>query len=194
MVHKASIAWKVALALLLGAAVVFAAPVMGAHAWAADDNPMAGLKEAKVAFDITAGDPGRMLNILNTIDETREGFAKHGVTPHFVLAFRGPATLLTETDLLRLKPEDRETAIKIAAKLKQLRGSAGIERLDVNFHLAGFEACDVALQTHGGYGYAKEFHVERLWREVRLYKIAPVSQQMTLNYVSEHVLGLPKSY
>ena len=59
---------------------------------------------------------------------------------------------------------------------------------------AGFEACDVALQTHGGYGYAKEFHVERLWREIRLYKIAPVSQQMVLNYLSEHVLELPKSY
>ncbi len=59
---------------------------------------------------------------------------------------------------------------------------------------AGFEACDVAVQTHGGYGYAKEFHVERLWREVRLYKIAPVSQQMVLNYLSEHVLGLPRSY
>jgi acyl-CoA dehydrogenase len=59
---------------------------------------------------------------------------------------------------------------------------------------AGFEACDVALQTHGGYGYAKEFHVERLWREVRLYKIAPVSQQMVLNHIAEHVLGLPKSY
>ncbi|MEK7769474.1 MAG: acyl-CoA dehydrogenase family protein, partial [candidate division NC10 bacterium] len=40
---------------------------------------------------------------------------------------------------------------------------------------AGFNACDVALQTFGGYGYAKEFHVERLWREVRLYKIAPIS-------------------
>ena len=59
---------------------------------------------------------------------------------------------------------------------------------------AGFQACDAALQTHGGYGYAKEFHVERLWREVRLYKIAPVSQQMVLNYLSEHVLGLPRSY
>jgi acyl-CoA dehydrogenase len=59
---------------------------------------------------------------------------------------------------------------------------------------AGFEACDVALQTHGGYGYAKEFYVERLWREVRLYKIAPVSQQMVLNHIAEHVLGLPKSY
>jgi len=59
---------------------------------------------------------------------------------------------------------------------------------------AGFEACDVAVQTHGGYGYAKEFHVERLWREIRLYKIAPVSQQMALNYLAEHVLGLPRSY
>jgi acyl-CoA dehydrogenase len=59
---------------------------------------------------------------------------------------------------------------------------------------AGFEACDVALQTHGGYGYAKEFYVERLWREIRLYKIAPISQQMALNYLSEHVLGLPRSY
>ena len=130
MVHKASVAWKVALAFLLAAAVVFASPVLGAHAWAADDNPVAGLKEAKVAFDITAGEPGRLLNILNTIDETREGFARHGVTPRFVLAFRGPATLLTQTDLSRLKPEDRDTAAKIAAKLKQLRAAAGIERLD----------------------------------------------------------------
>jgi hypothetical protein len=59
---------------------------------------------------------------------------------------------------------------------------------------AGFAACDAALQTFGGFGYAKEFYVERLWREVRLYKIAPVSQQMALNYLAEHVLGLPKSY
>jgi intracellular sulfur oxidation DsrE/DsrF family protein len=130
MAKQASLAWKVALALLLGAAVVFASPVLGAHAYAADDNPVAGLKDAKVAFDITAGEPGRMLLILNTIDETREGFLKHGVTPHFVLAFRGPASLLTQSDVSRLKPEDRETAGKVAAKLKQLRATPGIERLD----------------------------------------------------------------
>ncbi len=59
---------------------------------------------------------------------------------------------------------------------------------------AGFNACDAALQTFGGMGYAKEFYVERLWREVRLYKIAPVSQEMALNYLAEHVLGLPRSY
>jgi alkylation response protein AidB-like acyl-CoA dehydrogenase len=59
---------------------------------------------------------------------------------------------------------------------------------------AGFRACDVALQTFGGFGYARETHVERLWREVRLYEIAPITQEMVLNYLAEHVLRLPKSY
>ena len=127
---KVTTTWTLVWALALSVGVVVAAPMLASRGHAADDNPIAGLKDAKIAFDITAGDPGRLLNILNTIDETRESFAKHGVTPHFVLAFRGPATLLTQTDLSRLKPEDRETATKIAAKLKQLHGAAGIERLD----------------------------------------------------------------
>jgi acyl-CoA dehydrogenase len=59
---------------------------------------------------------------------------------------------------------------------------------------AGFEACDRAMQTLGGYSYAKEYHVERFWRESRLLKVAPVSQEMVLNYISTKVLGLPKSY
>lgn len=59
---------------------------------------------------------------------------------------------------------------------------------------AGFFAADTALQTHGGFGYAREYHVERYWREARLMKIAPISQEMILNYVAEHVLGLPRSY
>ena len=59
---------------------------------------------------------------------------------------------------------------------------------------AGFEACDRAMQTLGGFGYAKEYHVERLWREVRLLRLAPVTQEMVLNYISTAVLGLPKSY
>ena len=59
---------------------------------------------------------------------------------------------------------------------------------------AAFRACDAALQTHGGFGYAKEYHIERLWRESRLFRLAPISQEMVLNYLSEHVLGLPKSY
>lgn len=59
---------------------------------------------------------------------------------------------------------------------------------------AAFFACDRALQTHGGMGYAREYHVERYWREARLMKIAPVSQEMVCNYISSTVLGLPKSY
>jgi hypothetical protein len=59
---------------------------------------------------------------------------------------------------------------------------------------AGFQACDRAMQTLGGYSYAKEYHVERFWRESRLLKVAPVSQEMVLNYISTKVLGLPKSY
>jgi alkylation response protein AidB-like acyl-CoA dehydrogenase len=59
---------------------------------------------------------------------------------------------------------------------------------------AGFQACDRAMQTHGGYCYATEYHIERFWRESRLLKIAPVSQEMVLNYISQKVLGLPKSY
>ena len=59
---------------------------------------------------------------------------------------------------------------------------------------AGFQAADQAIQTHGGMGYAKEYHVERYFREARLLRLAPVSQEMVLNYISQHVLGLPKSY
>lgn len=59
---------------------------------------------------------------------------------------------------------------------------------------AAFFAADRAVQTLGGFGYATEYHVERYWREARLMKIAPVSQEMVLNYVSSKVLGLPKSY
>jgi acyl-CoA dehydrogenase len=59
---------------------------------------------------------------------------------------------------------------------------------------AGFEACQQAVMTHGGYGYAKEYHVERYLREVLISRIAPVSPQLALCFIAEKVLGLPKSY
>src|SRR5215469_4130885 len=59
---------------------------------------------------------------------------------------------------------------------------------------AGFDAADRALQTHGGMGYSEEYHVARYFREARLLKIAPLSQEMVLNFLGEHVLGLPRSY
>ena len=59
---------------------------------------------------------------------------------------------------------------------------------------AGFLAADRAMQTFGGLGYATEYNVERYWRESRVIRIAPVSQEMTLNYLAQNVMGLPKSY
>ncbi len=59
---------------------------------------------------------------------------------------------------------------------------------------AGFKACQTAVMTHGGYGYAKEFHVERYLREVMIPRIAPISPQLVLCFIAEKVLGLPKSY
>ncbi|MDQ6213710.1 acyl-CoA dehydrogenase family protein [Achromobacter insolitus] len=59
---------------------------------------------------------------------------------------------------------------------------------------AGFRACETAVLTHGGMGYAKEYHVERYLREAMLPRIAPVSPQLILCYIAEKVLGLPKSY
>ena len=59
---------------------------------------------------------------------------------------------------------------------------------------AGFRACETAVMTHGGMGYAREYHVERYFREIQIARIAPVSPQLILCHIAERVLGLPKSY
>lgn len=59
---------------------------------------------------------------------------------------------------------------------------------------ASWEAANVCLQTHGGFGFAEEYDVERKFRETRLYQVAPISTNLILSYLSEHVLGLPRSY
>jgi acyl-CoA dehydrogenase len=59
---------------------------------------------------------------------------------------------------------------------------------------AGFNACQQAVMTHGGFGYAKEYHVERYLREVMVPRIAPISPQLIMSFIAERVLGLPKSY
>jgi acyl-CoA dehydrogenase len=59
---------------------------------------------------------------------------------------------------------------------------------------AANHAIERSMQTMGGMGYSKEFHVERLWRDARLFKFAPVSEEMILNYIAVHDLGMPKSY
>ena len=127
------------LAGVLGA--VATAVLLVAPAWAqapTDDRAaLAGMKEARVAFDITVGEAKRLLSVLNVIDEARESLIKQGVTPRFVLTFRGPATVLISPNPEKIKREDRDTVAKIAAKLKQLRGASGVE---------GVEQCSVAMR------------------------------------------------
>ena len=93
---------------------------------------------------------------------------------------------LEAADLLMLK----------AAQLYDAGQPCGAEANAAKYLAAevAYRACERAVLTHGGYGYAKEFVVERLLREVMIARIAPVSQQLLLCYIAERVLGLPKSY
>ena len=59
---------------------------------------------------------------------------------------------------------------------------------------ASWESGEACLQCHGGFGFAAEYDVERKFRETRLYQVAPISTNLVLAYVAEHVLGLPRSY
>ncbi|HET9579567.1 MAG TPA: hypothetical protein VFP44_17170 [Usitatibacter sp.] len=115
-----------------GIAALLASPFANA---ADDKESLSGLKDVKVAFDLKEGDAKALLNRLNVIDETRQSLIQQGVTPHFILAFRGPATKLIQTDESLIKPEDRPMAQKVASKIEQMSKSAGVE---------GFEQCAVA--------------------------------------------------
>lgn len=86
--------------------------------------------------------------------------------------------------------QNQGIAFPLADAHMRLRGA----ELMIREASARYEAADRAVQTHGGMGHATEYDVERYWREARLIRIAPISQEMILNYVSEHVLGLPRSY
>jgi acyl-CoA dehydrogenase len=81
---------------------------------------------------------------------------------------------------------DRDPADKLAGDVANMAKYTAVE--------ACIEACYHAMQTYGGAGFAREYHQERWWREAQLYRLSPLTQQMTLNYIGEHVLGLPKSY
>jgi acyl-CoA dehydrogenase len=83
-----------------------------------------------------------------------------------------------------------------AAWLYDQHQSCGAEANTAKFlgARAGYEACERAIFTHGGFGYAKEYHVERLFREVTVTRIAPITEQLILCFIAEKVLDLPKSY
>ena len=124
---------------LLSALALGVLAVGSTGARAADDSAaLAGLKDAKIAFDIHEGNPKLLLARLNVIDETRQSLIQQGVKPHFILAFRGPATRLVQTDQDKIKPEDRELAAKVAARIKEMSKAPGVD---------GFEQCAVASRT-----------------------------------------------
>jgi acyl-CoA dehydrogenase len=92
-----------------------------------------------------------------------------------------------------------ESAYLMAMKAAELYDSGqpcGAEANSAKFlgARAGYEACLQAVLTHGGFGYAKEYHVERLLREVTITRIAPITEQLILSFIAEKVLDLPKSY
>lgn len=89
-----------------------------------------GAKEMKMAFDITDGNPQVLLTKLTVIDVTRKQLVDSGVTPRMVLAFRGDASYYTQTDLAKVKEDDRADALRIAAKLRELRKANGVEAIE----------------------------------------------------------------
>ena len=89
-----------------------------------------------------------------------------------------------------------ELMVREAAALYEAGKDCGAEA-NMAKHLAAeasWAAADMCLQTHGGFGFAEEFDIERKFRETRLYTVAPISTNLILSYVAEHVLGLPRSY
>ena len=89
-----------------------------------------------------------------------------------------------------------ELMVSEAAALYEAGKDCGAEA-NMAKHLAAeasWAAADMCVQTHGGFGFAEEFDIERKFRETRLYTVAPVSTNMILSYIAEHVLGLPRSY
>jgi len=91
---------------------------------------MPGGGEMKIAFDITEGNPEVLLRKLDTIDLTRKQLIKAGITPRMVLSFRGGATYYTQTELYKVKESHRADALRIAARLRQLRKEPGIETME----------------------------------------------------------------
>lgn len=86
--------------------------------------------------------------------------------------------------------------VRHAAEVYDQGGNAGAEANMAKLLAseASWEAADMCVQTHGGFGFAEEYDVERKFREARLYTVAPISTNLILSYLAEHVLGLPRSY
>jgi len=92
--------------------------------------------------------------------------------------------------------EAADMMVKKAARLFDAGNSIGPDANMAKYLAAeaSWMAADMCLQTHGGFGFSEEYDVERKFRETRLYQVAPISTNLILSYIAEHVLGLPRSY
>ena len=89
-----------------------------------------GSKEMKLAFDFTDASPVVLLNKLNNVDITRRQLIESGITPRIVMTFRGNASYFTQTNLTQVKEADRADALKVAAKLREMKRAPGVQGLE----------------------------------------------------------------
>jgi intracellular sulfur oxidation DsrE/DsrF family protein len=89
-----------------------------------------GSKEMKLAFDFTDGNPVVLLKKLDNVDVTRKQLIESGVTPRIVMTFRGNASFFTQTNLSAVAEKDRADALKVAAKLREMKNAPGVEGLE----------------------------------------------------------------
>ncbi len=102
------------------------------------------------------------------------------------------AAWLYDTKFKSEDVKDPKKRVEMAAVFREIGDAANMAKAVAVEN--SLKAVYWAMQTFGGYGYAKEYDVERWWREVNLLRLAPVTQQMALNYIAEHILGMPRSY
>jgi intracellular sulfur oxidation DsrE/DsrF family protein len=112
----------------------------------------AGSKEMKLAFDFTDSNPVVLLKKLDNVDVTRKQLIESGVTPRIVMTFRGNASFFTQTNLSAVKETERADALKVAAKLREMKKSPGIE---------GLEQCNLPLAD-------RKLNPANLMQEVKL--------------------------
>jgi intracellular sulfur oxidation DsrE/DsrF family protein len=111
-----------------------------------------GAKEMKLAFDFTDGNPTVLLKKLDNVDVTRKQLIESGVTPKIVMTFRGNASFFTQTNLAAVKDTERADALKVAAKLREMKNAPGVQ---------GLEQCNLPLAD-------RKLKPEDLMQEVKL--------------------------
>lgn len=111
-------------------ALVCAVALAACSSLAQQSAPAASPDEMKLAFDITNGNPKVVLATLEVIDKTRKQLIDSGVAPKIVLAFRGDASYFTQSDVSLVKEADRADALKVHARIRDLRQASGVEAVE----------------------------------------------------------------